>query len=35
MSFSSRPLVVREGVPRRIPLGFIADLSPGTVFWAM
>lgn len=32
MSDSFRPLVVSAGVPNLIPLGFIALLSPGTVF---
>jgi hypothetical protein len=32
MSFSLKPLVVKAGVPNRIPPGLKADLSPGTVF---
>jgi len=32
MSSSTNPRVVSAGVPKRIPLGFNALLSPGTVF---
>ena len=32
MSASPKPRVVNGGVPKRMPLGFSALLSPGTVF---
>ena len=32
MSASPKPRVVSGGVPKRMPLGFSALLSPGTVF---
>ncbi|TMW54268.1 hypothetical protein DOY81_000623 [Sarcophaga bullata] len=32
ISLSTNPRVVKAGVPKRIPEGFMADLSPGTVF---